>query len=374
MQYVFWFSIFAVFHAYIGYPLSLKILSLILYKQVSKKSIYPKITFLITVYNEEKKIVEKLENTKLLDYPREKLQILVASDGSTDKTNSLVRAYEQDGIQLLDFHERRGKEGAQHEAIKYATGDIVLFSDVATKIDTQGLNEIVANFADSEIGCVSSEDCLVTESGNVVGEGVYVRYEMWLRRLESRVGSVVGLSGSFFAARYEVIDNFSADMQSDFRTVLNCVDLSLRAVTEPLAKGYYLDVDGESKEYERKIRTVLRGMTVFFRNVHFLNPLKYKLFAYQFFCHKLLRWLVPIFLFFIFLSNFAILFDHDIYILFILIQIMFLFLAITAYIIPFNSKYLKILLFFCISNFAILVAWYHYFSGKRIVMWNPSKR
>lgn len=374
MQYVFWFSIFAVFHAYIGYPLSLKILSLILYKQVSKKSIYPKITFLITVYNEEKKIVEKLENTKLLDYPREKLQILVASDGSTDKTNSLVRAYEQDGIQLLDFHERRGKEGAQHEAIKYATGDIVLFSDVATKIDTQGLNEIVANFADSEIGCVSSEDCLVTESGNVVGEGVYVRYEMWLRRLESRVGSVVGLSGSFFAARYEVIDNFSADMQSDFRTVLNCVDLSLRAVTEPLAKGYYLDVDGESKEYERKIRTVLRGMTVFFRNVHFLNPLKYKLFAYQFFCHKLLRWLVPIFLFFIFLSNFAILFDHDIYILFILIQIMFLFLAITAYIIPFNSKYLKILLYFCISNFAILVAWYHYFSGKRIVMWNPSKR
>ena len=374
MQYVFWFSIFAVFHAYIGYPLSLKILSLILYKQVSKKSIYPKITFLITVYNEEKKIVEKLENTKLLDYPREKLQILVASDGSTDKTNSLVRAYEQDGIQLLDFHERRGKEGAQHEAIKYATGDIVLFSDVATKIDTQGLNEIVANFADSEIGCVSSEDCLVTESGNVVGEGVYVRYEMWLRRLESRVGSVVGLSGSFFAARYEVIDNFSADMQSDFRTVLNCVDLSIRAVTEPLAKGYYLDVDGESKEYERKIRTVLRGMTVFFRNVHFLNPLKYKLFAYQFFCHKFLIWLVPIFLFFIFLSNFAILFDHDIYILFILIQIMFLVLAITAYIIPFNSKYLKILLYFCISNFAILVAWYHYFSGKRIVMWNPSKR
>ena len=149
------------------------------------------------------------------------MQIIVASDGSTDATNEIVREYRDRGIELLDVKDRKGKENAQKEAIKIARGDIVVFSDVATVIDTSGVSEIVANFADPAVGCVSSEDkMLEDESCAPGGEGAYVKYEMWLRGLECAVNSVVGLSGSFFAARREVCLDFSPKMQSDFRTLL----------------------------------------------------------------------------------------------------------------------------------------------------------
>ena len=161
---------------------------------------------------------------------------------------------------------------------------------------SNGLREIVSNFADPSIGCVSSEDRLVRNDGQPAGEGLYVQYEMLLRRLESRAYSLVGLSGSFFAARKVVCRDFSANMQSDFKTLLNSIQIGLRGVSDADALGYYLDVADQKKELDRKVRTIIRGLTVFFNHIELLNVFRYGLFAYQFFCHKLLRWLVPLFL------------------------------------------------------------------------------
>ncbi|MBU1389743.1 MAG: glycosyltransferase family 2 protein [Proteobacteria bacterium] len=373
MVFLFFVSIFFIFHAYFGYPLSLLLIRIFGKNQRKRHPVHLPATLIITVYNEEKRIKEKLDNTLKLNYPEGNLQILVASDGSDDGTNDIVKAYEKYGVELLEVVNRGGKENAQKEAIPHARGEILIFSDVATKIEPQGLMEIVSNFADPSVGCVSSEDRLIDRDGKPSGEGLYVRYEMWLRLLESQVNTLVGLSGSFFAARKQVCQDFSGEVQSDFRTLLSSVKIGLKGVSDPKAIGYYLDIADEKKEFDRKIRTVLRGLTVFFNHLEFLNIKKYGLFSYQLFCHKLLRWLVPFFLFSAFVSNALLIFSPLFFILF-LCQFVFYGLAVYGWKIHLLKGIFKIPMFFMIVNAAIAVAWWQFFSGKRIVLWTPSRR
>lgn len=369
-------SILLIIYAYFGYPLSLFIISLLRNRKINKSLFYPHLAMIITAYNEEKRIQQKLENTLLLSYPKDKLQVIVVSDGSTDRTNELVQRYCRDGIELLELPERNGKDNAQKVAVCHAKGEIVVFTDVATMLDPDGLQQIVSNFADPSVGCVSSEDRLIRNDGKPSGESLYVRYEMWLRRLESRVNSLVGLSGSFFAVRKELCKDFSGEMQSDFRMVLNSIKVGLRAVSDPKVIGYYQDVSEEKQEFDRKVRTVLRGLTVFFQHLHFLNILNYGLFSYQYFCHKLLRWSVPAFLIIVFISNLILASESHFFLMLFLGQLIFYSLGVGGYI-KANSPskpFLKIPMYFLIVNFSILLAWIRYLKGHRVVMWEPTER
>lgn len=369
-------SILMVFYAYVGYPISLLLLSFFRERRVIKGAFFPKVSIIITVHNEAKRIEKKIENTLRIEYPKDKLQIIVSSDGSTDSTNEIVRQYEDRGILLFTLKERSGKEKAQKEALNIANGDIIIFTDAATMLDPHAVKEIVSNFDDPEVGCVSSEDRIIDAEGKPGQEGMYVKYEMWLRRLESRVNSLVGLSGSFFAARKEVCRDFSGELQSDFRTVLNCIKMGMRGVSDPLAIGYYQDVGDEKKEFDRKVRTVIRGLTVFFRHLEFLNFWKYMLFSYQFLCHKLLRWLVPLFLIIFLISNFFILEKSWVFFVIFFLQLIFYGSAILG--IKFyglaSKLFVKIPAYFTVVNASILVAWWRYLKGERVVMWNPSQR
>lgn len=373
---VFWGSLFLVVFAYFGYPLTLVLVRRFGVKTVEKAPFYPPVTLIITAFNEEKRIRDKLENSLALQYPREKLQILVASDGSTDATNRIVEEYLERGIELFHVRQRGGKENAQKEAVAVARGEILAFSDVATRLEPEGLKEIVANFADPTVGCVSSVDQILGRDGQPCGEGFYVRYEMWLRQLESQVYSLVGLSGSFFAARKTVCQDFSPEMQSDFRTLLNSMRLGMRGVSDPMAIGSYPDVADSQKEFDRKVRTVLRGLTVFFRNLEFLNPFRYGFFSYLFFCHKLLRWLVPLFLFLAFFSNLILALYAPGYVALLVVQVLFYATAIglgRQASLP-TLTLLKIPVYFVTVNTAIALAWWRYLLGQRMVMWTPSER
>jgi glycosyltransferase involved in cell wall biosynthesis len=376
MEYIFAASLFLVFHAYFGYPLTLSLLRSFRRKTVTKAPFEPPATLIITACNEERRIRDKLENTIALDYPWEKLQVIVASDGSTDGTNEIVRSHASHGIELLDFPVRRGKESAQKDAVLHATGEVIIFSDVATGLDPHGLREIVANFIDPSVGCVSSVDRVIGRDGKPCGEGFYVRYEMWLRDLESQVNSLVGLSGSFFAARKEVCRDFSGEMQSDFRTVLNSMKLGLRGVSDQDSIGYYQDISDSKREFDRKVRTVLRGLTVFFHNLEFLNPLRYGLYSYQYFCHKLLRWLVPLFMFTALAANMALSLNSIEYSVLLLFHLAFYGIAVGGWLAksPPSHALLKIPMYFVTVNTAILVAWWRFVRGKRMVMWVPSER
>jgi glycosyltransferase involved in cell wall biosynthesis len=376
MEIIFWGSILLVFHTYFGYPFTLWMLSRVKEKKVRKAFILPPVTLIIAACNEEKRINSKLENTLAIDYPRHLLQIIVASDGSTDATNAIARKYADHGIELLALPERQGKENAQKEAVGLATGEIFVFSDTSTHIEPEGLKKIVANFADFSVGCVSSVDKVLGRDGKPCGEGFYVRYEMWLRNLESRVHSLVGLSGSFFAARREVCSDFSGQMQSDFRTVLNSMKLGLRGVDDSEAIGVYHDISDSRKEFDRKVRTVLRGQTVFFRHLEFLNIFRYGLFAYQYFCHKLLRWLVPLFLVAALVTNLWLVFGSWFYFFTLICQATFYSVAVWGWkkkVAPKNTL-VRIPFYFLTVNIAILVAWWRYLRGNRMVMWAPSER
>lgn len=369
-------SLLLIFYAYGGYPLSLLIVSIWKRREIKGETFHPSTTLIITVYNEEKRIREKIENTLAIKYPSEKLQIIVASDGSSDRTNEIVEGYLDRGVELLEIPDRGGKERAQKKAIKKARGEILVFTDVATILEPEGISRIVSNFSDPSIGCVSSEDRVLGDEGEPGGEGLYVRYEMWLRRLESKVNTLVGLSGSFFAARKEVCEDLIEDLDSDFCVLLNSVKMGLRGICDPRAIGYYRDLSDEKREYERKVRTVIRGITAFFRHTELLNMKKYGLFSYQYVCHKLLRWLVPFFLLLAFTSNLLIAGESIFYLFLFLLQAAFYgtgLLALKGFLSR-EKIATKIPLYFLTVNASIAVAWWKYLRGKRVVTWEPSER
>lgn len=376
MEIIFAACVLLVFYAYLGYPISLWLFARLRCRDVENGLIVPNVTIILTVYNEGAKIQKKIENILNLEYPKDKLQVIIASDGSSDETNEVIREYGKFGIDILDLPERKGKESAQKEAVQHAIGEVLVFTDVATILDPSAIKQIVSNFADPTVGCVSSEDLIVDKSGKPVGEGMYIRYEMWLRRLESRVNSLIGLSGSFFAARKEVCKDFSGEMQSDFRTVLMAVKLGMRGVSDPEAIGRYEDIVEEKKEFSRKVRTVVRGLTVFFNHSEFLNIFRYGFFSYQYFCHKLLRWLVPIFLFLALILNLSLALESSWWFFLLGFQLSFYLLGVFGWLK--GSSWLglitKIPTYFVTANFSILVAWIRFLRGERITMWAPSKR
>jgi hypothetical protein len=261
MAVVFWTCVLFVAYSYVGYGCALALMSRVRNRPVRRAPITPSVSFIIAAHNEAKRITEKIENTLRQDYPSDRFEIIVASDGSTDATDEIVRSYADRRVRLIRPDQRRGKEYAQRTAIAAARGEVLVFSDVATRLDPDGVRQIVMSFDDPSVGCVSSVDRMIGSDGRPSGEGGYVRYEMQLRALESRVGSLVGLSGSFFAARREVCTPWPVDIPSDFTTVLNAVTRGLRGVSDGNAIGYYTDLADTSKEYSRKVRTVVRGIS-----------------------------------------------------------------------------------------------------------------
>jgi hypothetical protein len=251
-----------------------------------------------------------------------------------------------------------------------------VFSDTATILERQALTTIVENFADETVGCVSSVDRFIDVDGVISGEGAYVRYEMWLRQLETRVNTLVGLSGSFFAARRSVCLNWAPDLQSDFNTLLNSVRLGLRGVTDPDSIGYYKNLIDQRKEYERKVRTVVRGISVFMKSLSLLNPARYHLFAWQLFSHKLCRWLVPFAMVTALGANSVLAVSSSFYRWILGVQIGFYTLALIYIVAPGMPKLamLRIPSFFVMANVSILDAWVRYWRGERIVSWKPSNR
>jgi len=372
MKFLFWLSFCLIAYAYFGYPLVLILLS----KKKRKKdtdwsgsTFEPAVSLIIPVYNEERVIDEKIRNTMSLEYPKDKLEILIASDASTDRTKEIVEKYEKMGVRFLEQSERRGKAGALNLGLKEAKHEIVIFSDASILLDKEALRNILNQFADEEIGCVSGEDYIPGEGG----EGFYGRYELLLRNLESRVGSIVGASGCFYAQKRSLCDPFPEGMAPDFYSVLETVEKGYRAVTEPEATGVMKSVGDLQSEFQRKVRTFLRGITTLLHFKHLLNPFKYGIFSLQLISHKLMRWSTGVFLIFLLLSN-LFLVSSKFYFTFLLLQVAFYVLAFIGWLGMSRPFLFKVPFFFSMVNLSALVAWFKYLSGFRQEIWEPSKR
>lgn len=366
----------AAIYSYVLYPLTLAALVAVRKRAAPnvQQSDDLSVSLIIAVHNEAARIGDKLTNALALDYPR--LQIVVASDCSTDATDDIVRSFADKGVVLTRSANRNGKEYAQRQAVSRASGEVLVFTDVGTTMAPDAIKRIARYFSLDRIGAVSSEDKFIRDDGTLVGEGAYVRYEMLLRRLESQLAGLVGLSGSFFAARRRVCEGWDAHTPSDFNTALSCARLGLKAVTAPDVIGYYRDLKNPAGEYDRKVRTVLRGITGLVRNHSVLSPARYGLFAWQVFSHKVMRWLVPVFLIALLAVSVAGYDRHWSIQALVVAQLMGYTLALLAHWVERVRAVLpiKLLHYFCQANLAIVHAAWRYLAGHRMTVWQPSAR
>lgn len=372
---IFWVAAFLVLYAYLGYPVLLTALRAVVRRTVVTEAPddYPSVTMIIPVHNEERVIEAKLKNLEALRYPRDRLLILIISDGSTDGTRQRVLAYRGDlQIRFLELNSRQGKAAALNLGLRHASSELVVFTDASILLEAEAIRHIVRGFQDKTIGCVSGEDHI--PSGG--GEGLYGRYELFLRNLESHISSIAGASGSFYAVRTRLCTPFLPGMAPDFLSVLSTVEQGYRAITEPRAYGTMSSVKSAHDEFRRKVRTLIRGMTALWHARALLNPFRSGWFALVLWSHKMARWLVPLLLITMLLAN-AWLLTQTFYIFTFVLQLTFYLLAILALfeVSPLRNSLLgKIAMYFTVVNAAIFVAWLRFLRGNRLEIWEPSKR
>jgi cellulose synthase/poly-beta-1,6-N-acetylglucosamine synthase-like glycosyltransferase len=286
-------------YAYIGYPLLLKGLSLGRPMSATRNepSDWPQLTITVPVYNEEQSIRAKIEQLLALDYPPERRKILVISDASSDGTDAIVREYENRGVELLRLPVRSGKTAAENAAAARLAGTLVVNTDATTKLLPGSLKALVRAFEDPTVGAASGRDVSVGDESreDTGGEAGYVGYEMWVRGLETQLGSIVGVSGCFYAIRRSLYDDsFPEALSRDFGTALMVCERGYRAVSVTEALCIVPRTSSLRAEFRRKIRTMQRGLRTLWFKRQLLDPMQFGRFAFMLISHKLCRWLVPL--------------------------------------------------------------------------------
>lgn len=369
-------SIALLFYTYFGYPLFVYLISILFPKKIKSRAYFPKVTILITAYNEERSIVEKLANTLEIDYPKEKLEILVASDGSTDRTDELVRSFAEKGVKLFRQEGRVGKTITQNNAVEKANGEVILFSDATTKYQKNVLNEILPNFADEKIGCVAGKLIYVDNSSSNVGKGAksYWNYESFLKQSESDACSLIGASGCLYAVRKSAYQPMYAEACSDFLICTIVYKQGLRSVYEPNAICFEETNQKTDKEMKMRIRVISQTFTDLWRNREMLNPLKSGFYAVELVSHKVLRYAIPIFLLTAFVSAAYLARSSWFYEIVFLSQAAFYLVAFLGLL---TEKMVgKIGVFaiphyFVLANIASILGFYKFLRGERYASWEP---
>jgi len=293
------FAALLLIYTYIGYPLLLRLLARVRTLPVPSDvpdDELPRVSISVPAYNEGAQIRELLESLLALDYPRDRLQILVVSDCSSDETDDVVREYRDRGIELLRLEERGGKTKAENAAARHLTGDIIVNTDASIRIDPGALKRLVAAFSDPDIGLASGRDRSVSNvdaPGNA-GEAGYVGYEMNVRALETRVGGIIGASGCFYAIRADLHRlPLPDELSRDFAAALHTREHGYRAVSVSEAACNVPRTPSLRREYRRKVRTITRGMETLWHKRALLNPFRFGGFSWMLLSHKIFRWALP---------------------------------------------------------------------------------
>jgi cellulose synthase/poly-beta-1,6-N-acetylglucosamine synthase-like glycosyltransferase len=373
---VFWLAASALFYAYLGYPILLFILNHLHGRGVRRAEFTPSISFVITAYNEERDLRAKLENTLALDYPRDRLEIIVASDCSSDSTDEIVRQFASRGVRLYRQSQRLGKTAAQNTATELANGEIVLFSDATTHYRADVLRRLMPNFADPSVGCVTGQVVYADPGKSSVGHGTrsYWSYEFLLKRYESNVCSLIGVCGCMYAVRRSAYVPLYHEACSDFVIATKMVEQGLRAVYEPDAVCVEETNQASEKELKTRVRIITQTFSDLWRNRVMMNPLKSGVYAVELFSHKLIRYLVPLFLLSILAASIFLAAHSLIFAGILLLQVVFYAAAILAWLLEkagLHNRLLAMPQYFVITNLASLIAFYKFVRGERYVRWEP---
>ena len=375
-QIIFSFAVAALVYTYFGYPLVVYLVSILFPRPVKKAVIEPSVTVIITAYNEEKDIAEKLENTLLIDYPKEKFEILVASDGSTDKTDQIVKGFADRGVKLFRQEGRVGKTVTQNNAVERANGEIILFSDATTMYQPGVLREMLPSFADETVGCVAGKLIYVDRQDTTIGQGAksYWNYETFIKEAESRTCSLIGASGCLYAVRKSAYEPMYPEACSDFLIATILYRQGLRTIFEPNAVCFEETNNQSGKEIRMRIRVISQTFNDLWRNGAMLNPFRSGFYAVELISHKVLRYAVPLFLLMILLSNAVIAGLSPIFLILFIAQLGFYAMAISAWVLEKNGVRLGLFaipLYFCLANLASIIAFIKFLRGERYARWEP---
>jgi len=373
-------SFLLLFYIYLGYPLLLFILQYIIpKKRPHKKKIQPKVSLLISCYNEEDVIREKLENSLALDYPKDKLEIIVISDSSTDSTDKIVKQFENQGIILIRQKERSGKTLGLNLAVPQAKGEIIVFSDANAIYKLDSIQKLVRNFFDDKIGYVVGESRYkdINQASASKTENTYWQYEILLKKMESRLNYIVGGDGAIYAIRRELYEKLLYTDINDFVNPLQIVLKGYHSVYEPEAISWEKAAGSFKKEFHRKVRIVNRSFSGLLRLKTVLNPFKTGIFCLEIVSHKLLRWFSFLFLI-ILLGSCIVLSMYDI-VLFqwsTLFLILFLLCAYFGYLFNEYPKIWPLFYFpyyFISTNIASFIGVHRSLKGDVQATWEPSR-
>lgn len=288
-----WTSLAVLAYVYVGYPVTLTAFRPRASRRWNRTPPLPSVSMVIAAHNEEAEIGDTIRNKLELDYPRELVQIVVVSDGSTDRTDAIVDAFRDDGVLLLRQEPRQGKTAALNRALDVASGEVVVFSDANSRYDREALRRLVAAFDDATVGYATGKLVYLNpgEAPSAASCGLYMRYENWLRTLETRVGSIVGVNGGIDAVRRELFTPMRPDQLPDFVLPLRVVEQGYRVVFQPEAVSYETALARSGEEFRMRVRVALRSMRALWEMKYLLAP-RHGRFAFQLLVHKVVRYLL----------------------------------------------------------------------------------
>lgn len=378
-----------IVYSYLGYPILLWLISFI-YKnhpsyfsnaiQTEINHFRPKVTLLISAYNEENLIDEKIKNSLSLNYPPNLLEIVVVSDGSDDKTNEMVTRYADLGVVLRYYKERKGKTACLNSAIPLAKGDIVIFSDANSHYNKDAISELVKYFTNDKIGFVSGNTKYISEDGDRVLDSlsIYHKIENLTKSLESKIGSCIGADGAIFAIRKNLYVPLKDHDINDLIIPLNIIQQGFCGFFEKNAFCLEKTTGNMDGEFNRQVRITNRTLRAIFNHKKLLNPFKYPFVTFGLISHKLVKFMVPFFLLLIPIMNILLIIEtHSIiYYFTFLPQIVFSSLCWLGHkqINPiFLSKLISLCYTFAVVSFAMLIGWFKYFQGETYTTWTTNR-
>lgn len=378
---IFFFSAFIIFWAMIGYPLSLKILRKI-YKNrtlIKDYSYEPTVTVMVVAHNEEKVIYEKLQNIINLDYPREKIEFLIASDNSTDRTNDIVKEFieknPQYKIRLYEVKERKGKTNAQNEAQKTVKSEILVMTDANSMLEKNSVRELVSSFTSEDISYVCGRLIYINKNLTDVAslENLYWDKDTELRKIESDIQTITAGNGAIYACRNAYYYDFEPIKSHDGNMPRYYALNGKRAVYNPDAIAYEKAGEVIEDEFKRKVRMNRGILFNILPDLRILNFVKYRWFSYFYIGHRTCRYLLWISHLLVFITNALLIFDSWFYALTFMGQLIFYSLALIKKITKTKNKYLTLIYYYCITIIAQWVGVYNILTGKAKPFWEKAE-
>lgn len=371
MEVLFWVCAFFLFYAFFGYPLALKAWALVCPRKHRIDEYHqPTVSIVLSVYNEEDVIKEKVENFFSIDYPKDRIEFVIVSDQCSDRTEEIIRSFNNERIKLIVQENRSGKTLNLNRGVAEAQGEIIVFTDANSMFDVKAIQKLVRHFADARIGLVSGRSVYLdsTDNNEVIG-GAFRSYEEMIKRAESQVGSIVGADGAIYALRKVLYKPLIPKYINDFIHTIQVVQADCRAISDSEAICREVVDEQYGDELGRQTRMMAQSWLILFSQIGMLFKLRKFLYLWEFVSHKLLRWLTLPLLILILVAN-CFIYELNIVFLFLIFAQCFFYLSVFFGVLSRGQRF-RFPYLFMLVHYACLLGLLRFFSGNIYTTWSP---